>query len=357
MTQPEILFHRHHHAGVVTINRPETLNAVTYAMILGLHAQLVEWEDDPAVKHVIIKAASGRAFSAGGDIRNLYERGRAGKPNLQFFWDEYRLNAYIKSYPKPYIALIDGIVMGGGVGISFHGSHRIAGDNIAFAMPEVGIGFFPDVGGSYFLPRMPGETGMYLALTGNRIKKEDCLWAGLATHACSSDRLPEIEEAICRSEDAEIVLENYLPKNSEDDLAAGLDEVNTAFGGETVDKILLRLDAMAFSRIERISQWATETLATIKRKSPTSLAIALRQLRQGRGLSMPQCMQLEYRIVSAVLEGHDFYEGIRAAIIDKDNTPGWKPATLEQVDPQAIDAIFAARKGNRGTLGGELQFE
>ena len=171
MSQSEILFEHIANAGVITLNKPKTLNAVTYSMVKLLHAQLIEWEHDPSIMQVIIKAAPGRAFSAGGDIRDLYERGISGNPHLQFFWDEYRLNAYIKSYPKPYIALIDGIVMGGGVGVSFHGSHRVAGDNISFAMPEVGIGFFPDVGGSYFLPRLPGETGLYLALTGNRIKK------------------------------------------------------------------------------------------------------------------------------------------------------------------------------------------
>ncbi len=203
MSQPEILFQQNGHAGVITLNRPEALNAVTHSMIKQLQAKLLEWEHDPAISCVIIKATAGRAFSAGGDIRDLYQRGMAGESHLQFFWDEYRLNAYIKAYPKPYIALIDGIVMGGGVGISFHGRYRVAGDNISFAMPEVGIGFFPDVGGSYFLPRLPGKVGLYLALTGNRIKKVDCLWSGLASHSCASADLESLEAALCHADDVE----------------------------------------------------------------------------------------------------------------------------------------------------------
>lgn len=354
MSKPEILFHHHYHAGVITLNRPEALNAVTHAMVLELHAQLRAWENDPAISHVIIKAAPGRAFSAGGDIRDLYQRGTAGKPHLQFFWDEYRLNAYIKAYPKPYIALIDGIVMGGGVGVSFHGSHRVAGDNIAFAMPEVGIGFFPDVGGSYFLPRLPGESGMYLALTGNRIKKDDCIWSGLATHSCASVDLDDLEEALCRAGDIEAVLQETA--NNSGQLAEQKTNIDMAFGEASVLQILQKLDHMG-AQEGAIGAWAQKAVETMRTKSPTSLEIAFRQLRMGNSLSMHQCMELEYRIVSRVLCGVEFYEGIRAAIIDKDGAPQWTPASLEAVDANEIDAIFSQLTGNSGTLAGELLFE
>ena len=354
MTQSEILFEHVTNAGVITLNKPKTLNAVTYSMVKLLHAQLIEWENDPSIKQVIIKAAPGRAFSAGGDIRDLYERGITGNPHLQFFWDEYRLNAYIKSYPKPYIALIDGIVMGGGVGVSFHGSHQVAGDKISFAMPEVGIGFFPDVGGSYFLPRLPGETGLYLALTGNRIMKEDCLWSGLATHYCPTDGLVALEEALCQCDDVEIILAQYQSEVRECDLSRRQIDIDQAFSALKLSEIFRHLQEMSISETEDRSKWADKTLNTMRAKSPTSMEIAFRQMREGRKLSMQQCMQLEYRIVSRVLTGTEFYEGIRAAIIDKDSAPRWTPNSIEAIDPAEIDDVFASLGGTQGSIDGEL---
>ncbi len=356
MSEPEILFHQNANAGVVTLNRPQALNAVTHQMVLKLHAQLRQWQHDPSIKCVIIKAAEGRAFSAGGDIRDLYQRGMAGKPHLQFFWDEYRLNAYINEYPKPYIALIDGIVMGGGVGVSFHGSHRVAGDNISFAMPEVGIGFFPDVGGSYFLPRLPGETGLYLALTGNRIKKDDLLWSGLVTHYCTSERLDALEQMLCETDDVEAVLSPFAAVEAASELSRNQAAIDEVFATSSLMEVIDNLEISANSSANVTSAWAQKTLSTIESKSPTSLAIAFRQMREGRNLDMRQCMQLEYRIVSRVLSGHEFYEGIRAAIVDKDNAPQWQPATIAALDPAAIAANFAPLDGENGTCAGELVF-
>jgi enoyl-CoA hydratase len=357
MSQSEILFQHIANAGVITLNKPKTLNAVTYSMVKRLQAQLIEWEHDPSIKQVIIKAAPGRAFSAGGDIRDLYERGIAGNPHLQFFWDEYRLNAYIKSYPKPYIALIDGIVMGGGVGVSFHGSHRVAGDNISFAMPEVGIGFFPDVGGSYFLPRLPGETGLYLALTGNRIKKDDCLWSGLATHSCPSVELTALEYALCECDDVEAVLAKYQPNVPECELSRRLVDINQAFSASTLNDVFQKLMGMTSIEAKDRREWADKTLNTMRTKSPTSMEVAFRQMREGRSLTMQQCMQLEYRIVARVLSGSEFYEGIRAAIIDKDGAPNWTPNSTEAIDDDKIENIFALLPGAKGTIGGELVFK
>src|SRR5262245_24142225 len=196
---PDILFERRGVAGVVTLNRPQALNAVTHPMVRALAAQLAAWRDDSAVTRIVVTATGERAFSAGGDIRALYELGRAGRQAdaLTLWREEYELNTAIKRYPKPYVALIDGIVMGGGVGLSVHGSHRVAGDRFLFAMPEVGIGFFPDVGGTWFLPRLPGELGTYCALTGERLGAADSVASGIATHRVASARLPELAGALC----------------------------------------------------------------------------------------------------------------------------------------------------------------
>src|SRR3954452_897245 len=208
MNPPEILFERRGAAGIVTLNRPKALNAVTHGMVRALAQQLHTWEGDAAVTRVIIEAAGERAFSAGGDIRALYELGRAGRQSemLTFWRDEYPLNACIKGYPKPYVALIDGIVMGGGVGVSVNGSHRVAGDRFQFAMPEVGIGFFPDVGATWFLPRMPGELGTWCALTGERLKSADAVAAGIATHHVRSERFPDLLDALCGNVSVDAVL-------------------------------------------------------------------------------------------------------------------------------------------------------
>src|SRR5437660_9785111 len=205
---PEILFERRGAAGIITLNRPKALNAVTHDMVRALARQLELWASDPAVTRVVITAAGERAFSAGGDIRALYALGRAGRQAemLTFWRDEYPLNAMIKRYPKPYVALIDGIVMGGGVGVSVNGSHRIAGDRFSFAMPEVGIGFFPDVGATWFLPQMPGELGTWCALTGDRLKTADAVSAGVATHHVRSDRFADLLDALCGNVPVDAVL-------------------------------------------------------------------------------------------------------------------------------------------------------
>src|SRR5437764_2757914 len=207
-SDPEILFEQRGSAGLVTLNRPQTLNAVTHQMVRALAAQLAEWEGDAAVTRVIVTAAGGRAFSAGGDLRALYDLGRAGRHQaaLTFWRTEYALNALIKRYRKPYVALIDGIVMGGGAGISVNGSHRVAGDFFRFAMPEVGIGFFPDVGATWFLPRLPGELGTYCALTGERLDAADGLGCGIATHRVRSARFVELIEALCGAVPVDAVL-------------------------------------------------------------------------------------------------------------------------------------------------------
>jgi enoyl-CoA hydratase len=338
----DILFERRGGAGLVTLNRPKALNAVTHAMVLALDAQLRLWADDPAVTRVIVSAAGGRAFSAGGDLRDVYDLGRAGRYDeaLAFWRDEYRLNALIKGFPKPYIALIDGIVMGGGVGISVHGSHRVAGDRFLFAMPEVGIGFFPDVGATYFLPRLPGKLGTYCAVTGERLGPDDAVSVAIATHRVGSSRLPELLQALCSDIPVDHVFAEFQAPAGEGNVMRRRSAIDRLFHAERIEDILAACDSEAAMGSEGAA-FAGSTATTIRGKSPLSLKIALAQMRLGKALNFETCMRMEFRIVSRVIRGHDFYEGVRAVIIDKDNKPAWRPADLAKVSAEEVRRHFA----------------
>jgi enoyl-CoA hydratase len=336
MDSPDILFARRGAAGIVTLNRPAALNAITHAMVRALHRQLDAWADDGAVTRVIVTAAGERAFSAGGDIRALYELGRAGRQEeaLRFFREEYALNTAIKRYPKPYVSLIDGIVMGGGFGVSVHGSHRVAGDRFQFAMPEVSIGFFPDVGATWVLPRMPGETGAWCALTGERMKTADAVATGIATHHVRSERFADLLDALCGNVPVDAILAAFAESAGEGPVTTRRSEIDRLFAAARVEDIL--------SALEAGGEWAAKTAATIRSKSPTSLKVALAQVRRGKDWSFEECMQAEMRIVSRIVDGHDFYEGVRAVIVEKDNAPKWAPATLAAVDDAEVERHFAA---------------
>ena len=286
---------------------------------------------------LIVIKGEGRAFSAGGDLLDIYEAGRKGEPPVSFFADEYRLNAAIAGYPKPYVALIDGIVMGGGVGVSLHGSHRVMTENAVFAMPEVGIGFFPDVGASYLLPRLRMSFGMYLGLTGDRIRFGDALWSGLATHAVEAASIDALvgELADSGSPDGALKQVASAPPCETDD--ATVHAIQHHFSRETLSDLLTSLELAA----EAGNDFARSTLTTLRKRSPTSVNVAFRQINAGAMLSIEECIRMDFRILNRMLAGHDFYEGIRAAIIDKRAVPRWKPATLEEVDPAAIEAYFA----------------
>jgi enoyl-CoA hydratase len=340
MDSPDILFERRGVAGIVTLNRPKALNAVTHEMVRALARQLEAWAGDAAVTRVVIRAAGERAFSAGGDIRALYELGRAGRQDgmLTFWRDEYPLNVTIKRYPKPYVALIDGIVMGGGVGVSVNGSHRVAGDRFSFAMPEVGIGFFPDVGATWFLPRVPGELGTWCALTGDRLKTADAVAAGIATHHVRSERFADLTDALCGNVPVDALLGAFAEPVGEGPMAGKRAAIDRLFAGDRVEDILGRLDAQMGADRE----WASATAATIRTKSPLSLKIALAQVRRGRDWSFEECMAHEFRIVSRIVHGHDFYEGVRAVIVDKDNAPRWKPADLAGAADADVERHFAS---------------
>jgi len=338
----DIIFERRGAAGLVTLNRPKALNAVTHAMVRALRAQLDAWADDPAITRVVITAAGERAFSAGGDIRALADLGKAGHYDeaLQFWRDEYPLNAAIKRFRKPYVALIDGIVMGGGVGVSVHGSHRVAGDRFSFAMPEVGIGFFPDVGATWFLPRMPGELGAYCALTGERFAIGDGLAVGIATHRIPSARFPALLEGLSGTIAVDAVLAAFAEPADDGPIMQRKDAVDRLFKGERVEDILAALDReAAFGGTD--ADWAGKTAATIRTKSPVSLKIALAQVRRGGAFDFETCMRTEFRIVSRVIRRHDFYEGVRAVIVDKDNQPRWQPPSLGEVSAAEVERHFA----------------
>jgi enoyl-CoA hydratase len=338
----DLLVERRGAAGVITLNRPHALNAVSLAMVRELTRQLAQWETDPAISRVIVASNDARAFSAGGDLRALYDLGRGGRYDemLGFFREEYALNARIKRYRKPYIALIDGIVMGGGVGISVHGSHRIAGDKFTFAMPEVGIGFFPDVGGTFFLPRLPGRIGIYCALTGERLDAAGAVAAGVATHRVPSAQFPSLIEALCRAVPVDVSLAEYAQPPASGAVAARAATIETLFGADRIEDILAALDGQSAAG-GADAGFATATAALIRSKSPTSLKIALEQMRCGATLDFSECMRTEFRIVSRVVRGHDFYEGVRAVIIDKDQAPHWHPSTLGAVSASQIERHFA----------------
>jgi enoyl-CoA hydratase len=338
----DILFERRGAAGIITLNRPQALNAVTHAMVRAMAERLAAWAQDAVVTRVVITAAGERAFSAGGDIRALYGLGRAGRFDeaLAFWRDEYRLNAAIKNFRKPYVALIDGLVMGGGVGVSVNGSHRVAGDRFQFAMPEVGIGFFPDVGATWFLSRLPGELGAYCALTGARLGPGDGVSAGVATHRIPSGRWPELLDALCGSLAVDAAVAAFAAPADATPVRALRPAIDRLFGGERVETILSALDRETASGSAQ-AEWAGATAVTIRTKSPTSLKIALAQIRLGPSLSFDACMRTEFRIVSRLVRGHDFYEGVRAAVIDKDNAPRWQPAALADISDADVARFFA----------------
>lgn len=332
----EIRFERAGAAALVTLTRPQALNALTHRMVTALTAALRAWEHDASVRAVIVKA-EGRAFSAGGDIMDVYQAHQRGEPAVTFFADEYRLNAFIARYPKPYIALIDGIVMGGGVGISCHGSHRVMTENAQFAMPEVGIGFFPDVGGSKLLPDLGEHFGMYLGLTGTRIRYGDALWSGVATHTTKAEYLAGLVERIGETGEPDLALREAFGAARRETDPATVQAIGRHFGRPSVRAIVDSLTRAAATD----DAFATKALGSLATKSPTSLSVAFEAITRGSIMSMDDCMRMEYRIVNRMLRGHDFYEGIRCAIIDKGDLPKWRPASLDQVEPAQIETYFA----------------
>lgn len=327
--------------GIITLDRPRALNAIDHAMVRAMRARLDAWAVDPSVAHVLLRAAGEKAFCVGGDVRHMHDHGKAGNKELaRDFWrDEYQLNHFISRYPKPYVSLVDGLCFGGGFGVSGHGRYRVAGERLGFAMPEVAIGLFPDVGGTYVLPRLKGWSGTWLAMTGARIGMSDAMAIGLYTHHVPVARWPELIERLSRGEEMGAVLASLAVAPPPPSLGPLYPLIDRVFAGTSVLAVLAALDYSA--RGEGVeAEFARLQAATIRRASPTSVNIAFQQMQRGLHHDLGGCLTLEFRVVSRVLDGHDFYEGVRAVLVDKDQTPRWRPERLEDVDPGAIDALF-----------------
>lgn len=336
--EADILFARHGVAGLITLNRPRALNALSLAMIRAMHDQLSAWATEDAITRVVVRGTGGRAFCAGGDVRAIYALAKAGRDaEVDAFWHgEYALDAAVQAFPKPIVSLIDGIVMGGGNGISLHGSHRVAAEGYRFAMPEVGIGFFPDVGMTHALPRLPHRAGHYFALTGATIGPGDALALGLATHFVPAARLDALAADLAEGgaiEDALAAHADTPP--SPGPVIAHRALIEACFGEPDVPAILARLDAASDG-----TAFAAETAALMRSRSPTSLCIAHLQMRRGTTMTFSECMAAEARLAAFLMQGHDFFEGVRAALIDKDGAPAWHPGNLDGVDRAAIRGAF-----------------
>ncbi|MFC3783441.1 enoyl-CoA hydratase [Sphingopyxis italica] len=323
--------------GRIALNRPKAIHALNLAMCEAMIDALVKWQGDAAVEAVIIDHSEGRGFCAGGDIRMLAESGaKDGKEARQFFHTEYRLNHLLFTYPKPVVAFMDGITMGGGVGISQPAKYRVATEHTRFAMPETGIGLFPDVGGGWYLPRLEGRVGAYLALTGARLDGAECLALGLATHYLPSEKLAEAKARIAVDPDRIGGILGELSVTAPPAaITQHIERINRLFASDTYENILGALEADG-------GAWAEKELATLHGKSPQTCKVALRQLQEGGEMhDFAEQMRQEYAIGSRVVQMHDFIEGVRALIVDKDNSPKWDPPTPEAVTDEWIDAIFA----------------
>jgi enoyl-CoA hydratase len=338
----------------ITLNRPQALNAITLDMVLAMTALLRQWAAETDVGVVLLDGAGERAFCAGGDIRALYDAAKRGEIKssdslpARFWATEYRLNVLIARYRKPIVVVMDGLVMGGGVGLSAHAAHRVVTERSAIAMPEVGIGFFPDVGACFLLARAPGELGTYLALTGNRIGAADAIACGMADIHLPVDGLNQLPQALasCRS-DAEVraVLEKFAAAAAPARLQPQRPWIDACFGENALETIYARLHA---SPVEA----ARAALDTMRKASPTSLKVALRNIRAAAQFNkVEESFAQDYRIAMACIAGHDFIEGIRATIIDKDRNPRWRPDNIEAVTPDIVDRHFRSL----GPL--ELKFE
>lgn len=324
--------------GLITLNRPKVLNALDHAMFNALNEHLHHWREKPSIKAVIIKAVEGRAFCAGGDVKSVYEKRLKKEDNIEdFFKDEYAVNRLIYHYPKPYIALLDGITMGGGAGVSLHGSHRVATERMSFAMPETAIGFFPDVGASYFLSHLSHKIGFYLGLSGDRIAYNDAFDLRLVDYVISEhsqDRLITslVETELPNKKAVTDIINAFTMRVPPSDLLKHKEVIERCFSHQSMEEILRAL--------ETSTEWCIEVAKHLKTKSPTSLKVTLQEMIKGEHLNFDACMDMEYNMMQQFLKSHDFLEGVRAVLIDKDKKPLWKPNSLEQVTEDDVLSYF-----------------
>jgi enoyl-CoA hydratase len=350
-SEPDLIVRREGAAGVIRLNRPKALNALTLEMGRGIAAALDAFEADPKVALVLLEGAGARGLCAGGDIRSLYESARAGGDLGKIFWrEEYILNARIASFPKPYVAFMDGIVMGGGIGLSAHSSHRIVTDKTKAGMPEVAVGFFPDVGGTWLLSRAPGELGTYYGLTGTTMTGTEAVYARLADVLIASDRWPALRQALTRAPEAadaravRAIIDGFASSNAVAPIAAQQQVIDALFGHDTIEEIVTAL-------AHHPSELAQSALQSMLGNSPTGLKLTLKLLRMARqSKSLEECLAREYAAALEIFVNHDFPEGIRAAVIDKDRNPHWMPARIEDVTPEVIARYFVPRGADELTF-------
>jgi enoyl-CoA hydratase len=334
----EVHLHTHGGAGHISLARPKALHALTQAMCEAMSEALLAWRSDPAIEAILIDHAEGRGFCAGGDValvrRSALEDG--GAAGRAFFFAEYRLNHLLFTYPKPVAAFMDGVTMGGGVGISQPARYRVATENTLFAMPEGAIGLFPDVGAGWYLPRLRGRTGAFMALTGARLDGAECLWAGLATHYLPSERLAEAKARISAAPDKiAAILDELSVEPPQARIAGNAERIDRLFACNTLEEIIAALQADP-------SEWAAKELKAVVTKCPTTAKVALREFIEGaRRTDFADEMRAEYRLATRMMLRPDFIEGVRAVLIDKDNAPRWNPATPEGVTREILDEIFA----------------
>jgi len=326
--------------GIITLNRPEQLNALTETMCVAIHAQLLEWEESAAIKAVVIQGIGERAFCAGGDLRQIYHWRDQPDKASHFFANEYRLNRVIYHFSKPYIAFMQGITMGGGLGLSVNGKYRLATETLKLAMPETGIGFFTDVGASYFLSRCPGKIGFYLGLTGTIISAADAQQIGLVDKIFYNADMPAVLEALVQakwSDDLYATVTQIISSFPSPAVSASLlsrrNTIDRCFAQLTIEEILNALEKVA-------DEWSKQTAQLLRTRSPTSLKVVLKELQYGKLLDFTACMKMEYHIANRFLANPDFYEGIRAVLIDKDHSPCWHPAILEEITDVQVAAYF-----------------
>ncbi|ATL65965.1 enoyl-CoA hydratase/isomerase family protein [Nocardia terpenica] len=346
MTDPEVIVSERDGLGLITLNRPRAINALNHPMALAILDALRRWATDDAVRAVVLTGAGERGLCAGGDIVAIHNDAKAlaadadsaaaaASPSGRFWRDEYILNAYIARYPKPYVVVMDGIVMGGGVGLSGHGSHRIVTERSKIGMPETGIGFVPDVGGTHLLSRAPGEIGTHVALTTARMTAGDAIAAGFADYFVPADEIPALLDAL-RTAEPEVAIAKFARPAPVSGLLGQRDWIDACYDADTVEEIVARLRAHE-------SPEANKAADEITAKSPVALKVTLRSLRNARGLeSLEAALNAEYRVSIACLTSYDLVEGIRAQVVDKDRDPRWRPATLDAVTAAQVDSYFTA---------------
>ena len=334
--------------GLISLDRPNALNAMTLDMVIAVAAALESYAADRDIACVVIRSTNPRAFCAGGDIKALYELGRAGKhaEQMAFFSTEYRLCRQIARFPKPYVALIEGITMGGGAALSLHGAHRVAAETLSFAMPEVGIGFFPDIGATYFLSRLPGRIGTYLALTGARVGVGDAVGVGIATAHVPAARFDALVARLSEGANVDEAIAAESAAAPDSVLLQQKHFIDGCFAAQSVAAILEEIDEASYAG----SSFGMTTYETIRSRSPTSLAITLRQMQLGPSLDLEAALRLEFRVAARAIRGHDYYEGVRTLLIDKADAPCWSPAEIEKINVSDIEAYFAP------LAEGELEF-